>query len=64
MLRSVNYEINKHYNSTYSLLRCTGCFISSVTLLKTPVAPVCKVVESSSCVHSIPLGILHLIGIV
>jgi Fe-S cluster biogenesis protein NfuA len=43
---------------------CTGCVISSVTLLKTLVGVLYEVVESSSCVHSIPLVILHLIGIV
>jgi hypothetical protein len=42
----------------------SGCVISSVTLLKTHVAPLYKVVESSSCIHSIPLVILHLITIV
>jgi hypothetical protein len=42
----------------------TGCFRSSVTLLITPLALLYEVVESSSCVHSIPLVILHLIGIV
>jgi hypothetical protein len=40
-----------------------GCIIRNVTLLKTLAAPVYEVVESSSCVHSIPLVILHLVGI-
>jgi hypothetical protein len=41
----------------------TGWAISSVTLLKTIVAPLYEVVESSSCVHSISPVILHLLVI-
>jgi hypothetical protein len=39
----------------------TGCFISSVTLLKTLVALVSEVVQSSSWTYSIYLVILHLV---
>jgi hypothetical protein len=41
----------------------SGCPICSVTLLKTLVTSLHEVAENSSCIHSIPLVILHLIGI-